>query len=426
MSRNIMFHKIKQELKKGKSLLQFGFLKAIGQALVMIAPLVIAKFFTEELFGSYSLAKMVVFFFTSLLIASAQAPFIVFANQERAKSGKINKSFTAQCIFLLVSVFGFLFITMVFNRAIIAFAQISSADLVFMLLAFIGLAVKAFLSNLFMALGERIKNAITELVFGGSALVLVLVLCLTGNINLRTVFLVYFVSSVLVVILFIKTIDFGLLLPFDFDWVHFKEMFNFAKWLIFGATAIYFINWGHNLVLRPFVSMGDIGEYNLGYQIFKGIVTLTFIINSYFLPFISEHIKDGAKMRDYLFSKRPKIFLPGVVAIVLLFVIAPYIFKLFYGDAYQNSITVLRILLLGAVLILYNTFYIPILNALKKYKLSQTTNVVHAIINVILSILLIPRFGLCGAAVATVAAYFCKTVFFELYFRIRLRKLLGL
>jgi O-antigen/teichoic acid export membrane protein len=421
---NSLSHKIKQEFKQGKTLLQFGFLKAVGQAMGMIMPLVIAKFFSPELFGSYSLAKMVVFFFTSLLIASAQAPFIVFANQERVKTGRISKSFTVQCTFLLVSLFAFLFINLIFNKAIIAFAQISLVDLVFISLAFLGLAGKAFVANLFMALGERIKNAVVELVFGGSTLAMVLILSLTGNINLMTVFLVYFVSAVLVVVLFLKTIDFGLLLPFDFDQKYLKEMFNFAKWVVFGATAVYFINWGDNLVLRLFVPMGDIGEYNLGYQFFKGVVMLTFIINAYFLPFISENIKDSAKMRDYLFNKRPKIFVLGLAAIGLLFVIAPYFFSFVYGDTYLNSASVLRILLLGAVLILYNTFYIPILNALKKYKFTQIVIILQVLLNLLLDFLLIPLMGLFGAAVATVSAYFCWVVTIEVYFRVKLKKLL--
>ena len=95
--------KIKEELRQSKTLLTFTSLKAIGQTLGMIAPLVIAKFFSPELFGSYSLAKMIVFFFTTLLILSSQTPFIVFANQEKAKTGKINKAFSVQCVFLFLS-----------------------------------------------------------------------------------------------------------------------------------------------------------------------------------------------------------------------------------------------------------------------------------------------------------------------------------
>ncbi len=419
-----MLQKIKQELKEGKTLLQFGFLKATGQALGMIAPLVIAKFFSPALFGSYSLAKMIVFFFSTLLIASSQRPFIVFANQERVQTGKINKSFSVQCTFLAFSMLAFLSLNLIFNKAIVAYAQISRTDLLFVSLAFIGLALKTFLCNLFMAMGQRLKNSLAELVFGILTLSLIFAFYLTGAINLKTVFLVYFISALFTALLFVKTIDFNLLFPFVFDWKHFTDVFNFAKWVMLGVTAIYFINWGDNLVLRAFVSMNDIGEYNLGYQVFKGLSTLIFIINAYFLPFVSQHIDDSVKIKNYLFNKRPKIFLLGLIAIGLFFVITPYIFKFFYGGLYQGTIVVLRVLLIGSVSILYTIFYDPIFNALKKYKFTEATLIMQVLLNVLLDLILVPKMGMLGAAVATVLAYFCRAVTIEVYFRVKLKKLL--
>jgi len=419
-----MFDWMKQELKQGKTLLEFGFLKAVGQALGMIAPLAVAKFFSEELFGSYALAKMIVFFFLTLLISSSQAPFIVLANQERKQTGKINKTFSVQLLFVLVSIFAFLLISMAFHKVITAFAQISFVDLVFMFLAFVGLALKSFVCNVFLAMGQRIKDSLAELVFGALTLALVFVFYWRGVINLRMVFLVYFISAVFVVFVFIKVIDFRQLRPFSIDKQHFKDMLNFTKWLMFGATAAYFVNWGDNLVLRFYVSMEDIGSYNLGYQVFKGMSMLTLILYSYFLPFVSQHIEDSGKMRSYLYNKRPKIFLPVIVIIGLIFAVFPYIFRFVYGDVYQDSIAVLRILLIGSVIVLYNVFYAPLLNALKKYKFTQGANIFQVLLNLLLDVLLVPVMGMLGAAVATVIAYFSKGVILEVYFRVRLRKLL--
>jgi len=422
-----MLRRIGQDLKQGKTLLQFGFLKGLPQALGMIVPFVIAKFFTEELFGSYSLARMVIFFFSTLLIASSQTPFVVYANQERTQTGKINKSFSVQFAFFVFSIAVFLAVISVFGKQIGSLAEVSSVDLLFMALGYVGIALKSFFCNLFMALGQRIKNSLAEFVFGGFTLALVLGLSVIGAINLRTVFLVYFISATAVFVIFIKAIDFSQLLPFSFALAHFKKMFDFAKWVMFGATVVYFINWVDNIVLKMFgASLGDIGEYGLGYQVFKGVVMLSFMVNTYFLPFVSQHINDAAKMRNYLFNKRPKIFFLGLVVIGLLFLLSPYIFKLVYGDAFPNSVTVMRILLVASVLVLYITFYTPVLNTLKKYKLVQATHVLQIIAKLVLSIILVPRFGLRGAAIATVVAYSCKTVVYELYFRMRLRALLRL
>jgi len=421
-----MLQKIKKQLKEGKTLLTFGFLRTTGQGLGMIAPLMVAKFFSPELFGSYSLAKMVVFFFVSLLISSTQTPFVVFANQERAATGRINKSFSVQCMFLAFSIVAFAVLVLLFGNAITAFAKISFGDLLFVSLAFIGIAIQTFLNNLFMALGERIKSAVLELVFGSSVLILVLILYFTNKISMGSVFLIYFISVFPIVVLFLRTAELNLLLPFVFDWNHFKGMLNFTKWLMLGAAAVYFIDWGNNLFLRPFVSMEDIGDYNLGYQFFKGVVMLISVVSAYFLPFVNQQIENSQAMRNYLSGKRPKIFLLGLTGIGILFVICHFVLRCLYGDVYRQTTVVLRILLIGSVMILYNSFYYPIFEALKRYKFIVAVDIVQIFLNVLLNLLLVPKIGAVGAAVATILAYLCTTALFEAYFRIKLKKLLGL
>ncbi len=422
----MMLDRIKQELKEGKTLLQFGFLKGLGQALGMVAPLVIAKFFSPELFGSYSLAKMIVFFFSTLLIASSQTPFIVFANQERTKTGKINKAFSVQCVFLILSFCIFGAIALSLGKHIIAFAKINRWDLLFVLLAFVGVALKTFLCNLFMAMNQRIKDSLVELTFGFLSMVLIFVFHFFNWINLQSVFLIYLLSAVVVIIVFFKAIDFKLLFPFNLEKRYLREMFNFTKWVFMGAVAVYFIDWGDNLVLRAFVPMADIGTYNLGYQFFKGTVVLISTLGAYFLPFISQNINNPAKIREYLYSKRPKILAAGMIVIVIGFFLVPHVLKIIYGEIYQESASVLRILLLSSALIFYSAFFNPIFHALKRYKFPQIVNFIQISGNILLNLILVPKMGIYGAAVATTIAYFCRTIIYEIYFRKQIKSLFKL
>lgn len=418
-----MLQRIKREFAEGKALLQFGVLTALGQALL---PLIVAKFFTPDLFGRYSLAKMIMFFFLTLLVSSSQAPFIVFANQEKAATGKINKSFSVQCIFLISAIILFAVIILPLRNYIAKFAEISSGDLFFVGLAFFGLSLKAFLCNLFMAMGQRIKSSVAEMVFGIFSLILIFSFYAADCINLRTVFLIYPLSAAASIAVFSGTIDYKMLFPFIIEGKYFREMFDYTKWIFLGAIAVYFAGWGDNLVLRVFVPMKDIGIYNLAYQISKGMIGLVLILNSYFLPFVSEHIENGEKIRDYLFGKRPRIIIAGFVGIALLFIIAPAVFKFIYGDTYKDSVTVLRILLFSAVLSLYIIFYEVMLYALKKYKFIQAVNVIHVCVNLVLDLILVPAMGFWGAAIATVCAYICRVITIEIYFRLKLVKELKL
>ena len=280
-----------------------------------------------------------------------------------------------------------------------------------------------------MAMGQRVKNALVEFTFGFFSLALIFVLYFLDWINLRTVFSVYPISAGVVIIIFVWRVDFKQLFPFELEREYFGRMFDFAKWIFFGTMALYFINWGDNLVLRYFgsvVSVADIGVYNVGYQFFKGIVTLTTVIGVYFLPFISQNIGNPEKMRDYLWRKRPKIFTLSVVCILIFFILLPYIFRLIYGDAYQGAVSVLRLLLVGCIFGLHSVFYSNIYVAAKRYKSFMVIIVFQAVIKVGLSLLFIPAMGLMGAATATVLAYFVKALILELHYWTKIKKLLNL
>ena len=416
-----MLRDIKNELREGKTLFLFGFLKAVG----LVTPLVIARFFSEDMFGTYSLAKLVVFFFVTMLVTAPQVPFVVYASRERAETGKINKSFSIQSVFFVLGLALFVVLVLMLNRLICGFAEISAHDLIYVSIGFVGIALSSFVCNLFLALGERVKSSLVEFAYGVINLGLVVLLCFVGKLSVRAIFGAYFVSAIAVLVIFAKTVDVAVLLPFRFDFGRFREMFNFTKWVFAGATATYFIDWADGAILKIFdVPMADIGQYSLAYQIFNGVVTLIYILNSYFLPFISENIGNSDRIRDYLFRKRPRILLFGIVLLAVAFVVCPLFFKVVYPDSYHESVLILRILLIGCALILYNTFYIPLHNALRLYRFSQTTNVAHMIIKVALNVALIRLWGFYGAAIGTVISYLCVTAIYECYYQVKMKRLI--
>ena len=172
-----MFGKIKQQLTEGKNLMTFVGLRFAGQVLGIVLPFVVAKFFSSALFGSYLLARMVIFFVAALTISSVQTHFIVHANQERNQTGKINKSFSIQCVFLGISLCLFFVMVTVFAGQIAIFAEISRFDLIFVSLGFVGFVLQIFLGNLFLALGQRTTSALAALAYNFFTVFFVVVFC---------------------------------------------------------------------------------------------------------------------------------------------------------------------------------------------------------------------------------------------------------
>jgi O-antigen/teichoic acid export membrane protein len=163
--------------------------------------------------------------------------------------------------------------------------------------------------------------------------------------------------------------------------------------------------------------MEQIGVYNLAYQLFKGVVALTLIVGFYFLPFVSQNINNSEKMRDYLYRKRPRVLLLGVIGIAVFALIGPWFISWMYSGKYEQAGPILMVLVIGAVFNLYSLFYHSLYSAAKIIKYIQIFTVVQVLLNVLLNIVLIPKFGLMGAAMATVTAYAVKAVMYELHFR---------
>lgn len=251
-----------------------------------------------------------------------------------------------------------------------------------------------------------------------SALYIVLAYFLSA-LTLETVFLMFFVAPLLAVPFFIKQLDVSKIFPLALDKELLKKMFHYTQWVMLGGTAVYFISWGDNLVLRYFVSIEEVGIYNLGYQVFKGGIMLIGSIKLYFLPFVAEHIGNQQKIHHYLYRKRPKIMLLGTLCLVALFFVIPYIFMAIFGESYWESIPVIQILLIALVFKLYQSFYTPLFETMQKFKFTQSINVLLVITNIVLDILFVFYFGMIGAAIATTITYVVSTVVYEIYFRTR-------
>jgi len=417
-----MIEKIQRELRQGRSFLGFAALKACGFGLFFVVPLVLAGILSPAGFGSYSLGMMIVYLFAAILIASSKTPFVVYAREEQQRSDKINKSFSVRFAFVIFAFLFFTFFSFVLMKPLTTLTLISASQFPFLIFAYFGVGLRFFFENLFLALNKKIEHAIYELLTGIISIIYLLVLYTFFTITLEGIFVMFFVSSLLAFVLLMHKINLKEIFPLEFDKKTFWGMFDYTKWSMVGAVSLYFINWGDNIILRLFVSLEEIGTYNFAYQFFKGILMLTTTISTYYLPFISQNINNKNKIYDYLFRKRIKILIASIAASLLLFYIVPYFIDIFYGTKYEGSILVFRILLLGSVFALYRVFYSPIFNSLKRYKFTQIAEIGYVTCNLALDYILVPHFGIMGAAIATTFTYAVMAITSEIYFRKYCRK----
>jgi len=408
--------RILSQLKQGKSFLLFIGFKTLAEAISFIIPLVVAKVLIPEMFGAFSLFKMILFLGIAVFIGPLMTPLNIESNKELSKTKKSNKTFTSSLVYSFFSVSFFLLIYLFFGKELISFTGLDYNEFKYVfLLAFFGLAIKSFLSNFFISQDNKNLHVFVELFYNSLLIFSIFILYKLEVLTMYNIFLSFFISGVLTLVVSLFFIDYKKILPLSFSSENFKTIAHFSLWVTLGYTSSYLINWGDNIVLRYFVSLEEIGIYNFAYQVFKGFIMVSFMISTYFTPFISQNINDKKKMNLYYFNKRVKILFLSFFFFFLINFFLNLFIRFFYSD-YLNSIILIQILSIGAFCSFYHCFLIPFYNSAGLYKISQLLLLSQVIINILLDILLIPFLGILGAAIATAISYLLFTSFYTFYF----------
>lgn len=165
------------------------------------------------------------------------------------------------------------------------------------------------------------------------------------------------------------------------------------------------------------VGTGSVGIYRAVYPLSKLLLMPGSAFGFLYLPQVSGLHGDGElKTARELFQTVSKwIALTGVPIFVFFQVFPQQLIGLTFGGEYVTGVDEFRVLAA--------TFFIPLLvgpntETLMAFGYTRFTAIVDAamaIANVVLNFLLIPEFGIMGAAVATAVSYFCQNSLYSTY-----------
>jgi len=151
----------------------------------------------------------------------------------------------------------------------------------------------------------------------------------------------------------------------------------------------------------------ETGWYNAAYRIIFVVIIPMGLISGSFYPVLSKFFKESKekiqRIWDYQMELMILFAIPLIVGGITL---APQIISYFYPSGFSASILAFQILAFTAGgIFLYRPFY-DILIASNQQKKIFWITLSGAIINIIFNLILIPKYSLYGAAVATVITYF--------------------
>jgi len=198
-----------------------------------------------------------------------------------------------------------------------------------------------------------------------------------------------------------------------------KEWFAFSLPLFFTGFFAFLIGWTDNLVIAKLMQPSDLGVYALVFSFasFLGFFQTPF--SRIFLPLISES-KARKKLSNITFLFRQlSAWTFGLTFPLFLLVLfyARQLLELIYGPAYARGYLPLVILGAGYLGLTLLRAANDVLVMEKKTRFLFKVNLLVAVYNLLANILLIARFGLVGAALATSTSFLIRALI--LFFKAR-------
>src|SRR5208283_3959165 len=185
------------------------------------------------------------------------------------------------------------------------------------------------------------------------------------------------------------------------------------------SLAMGLLNYNFDSVLLGFLrGPSVVGWYNAAYKMLLVGMSVAIAYFAGLFPALSRfYVEDREEFR-ILVRRTLEIWLTFVIPLVVggTFLAGPVI-RFLYGAAYRSAAAPFRILVWSAALVVLRWVYMDSLRATGHQALDLRCAITSASLNVALNILLIPRFGMIGAASATVTADVVWLVMSCYYFR---------
>lgn len=403
-----------------KSFMGFAAVRLLAQATLFIFPMLVALFISPEEFGRFSLALMVLYIFTAIGVQSSQGPFIVAASRELQGTGRVQSSFNARAVIVIGWFAVALIAAVAFKDEFIEFTGLTTNGYLYTTASIFTVSFRFTNVALFVSTQRKLWGPFFELIIGVSLFSFFLVFHWLYGATVETAMLTMMLGHGLAALLILPWIPWRLIRPFRVDLSAVRSLFRDSLWYVMGALAVYLINWGDNIVLRIYTDFESIGQYNFGYQIFKGMLICFSTIQMFYLPDIAKFLKDRVQFDHFLKVTRVQIMGMGVAGLVVVGLALEPGLSLVYGDKYSPALPVMYCLLIASVFALYQMLQLAIVVGMSRFAFVQVANFVALAVNLGLDFALVPHYGIMGAAIATTVAYAVLAVLFKWYVRNRL------
>jgi O-antigen/teichoic acid export membrane protein len=205
---------------------------------------------------------------------------------------------------------------------------------------------------------------------------------------------------VYVVLLAYRRFQLGL----EFDRELFRQMQRFGLPLVPSGLALWAVDFADRFLLLKLKNTAEVGLYSVGVRVTTAILLLLLALRTAWPAFAYSIKEDQEAKRTYSFVLTYVLFF-SCWASLALSLLAPWIVRALTTPTFYPGSRVVPILAFGATaFIAFNVMSIGIGRA-KQTQFNWVVTGIAAVVNIGLNFVLIPPYGMIGAAVSTLVAY---------------------
>jgi O-antigen/teichoic acid export membrane protein len=393
----------KQLIKKSGAVL---FLRIVGMAFSFLAVLFISNFYGAEVYGRYSLSITLLQFLILIFSLGLTSSVIkltsdvnFFRNKKPLNRYLFNSMVLLFLSMLICSLLLYFFkqqlaITIFNDVKIISYFNYLSLFIVFG-------AFHVFFSEYIRGRGKFIHYGVFMYVLPNLLLIAFLFYGKYNNYNEDFIIISYLLSLAIlsIVLLYFVPKREALMIKKSYSY---RSLLSLSIPMMFSATFIFITNWTDIFMLGAMVSKAEVGIYNAAYKLAILSLVVIHAVNTVLAPKISQlYSENNINEIKNEVQRATKIITYITIPVVLILIIFRKHLLILFGEEFVVGEQVLLIVSIGLLINALSGSVGIIMNMTKHQKELRTFTFIGAIINIFLNYFLIKRFGINGAAIAS-------------------------
>ena len=205
-----------------------------------------------------------------------------------------------------------------------------------------------------------------------------------------------------------------------FDKVLFNQIFNYSFFVFLSAIA-YQIYWNTDqLIIAMFVGAAPIAIYAVSSQFNTYFISLSNVLSSMFLPKLTKMVtvEENKKELMKLLTKvgRIQYYICSYIFVGFILVGKQFIVR-WVGDGYSYCYVIAIVLMFPQIFSIIQSLFATMLEAMNKHRVKAYIYLTIAVVNVLISILLVKKYQGMGCAIGTAIGMIINAVANNIYYK---------